>query len=74
MRIIRTHIVAVAVAMASAAFAQDVREEIVRFAPGTSGTTIRETIKGDQSVRYSAQVRAGQTMKVQLDTGNASNY
>ncbi|EWY41566.1 DNA breaking-rejoining protein [Skermanella stibiiresistens SB22] len=74
MRIIGTLIIAAAMAMPSVAFAQDVRQETVRFAPGTSGTTIRDSIKGDHSVRYSLRVRAGQKMSVQLDTSNASNY
>jgi hypothetical protein len=54
--------------------AQNTRTETVHFQRGTSGTTIEGTIKGDQSVRYSIGVSAGQTMDVQLDTDNASNY
>jgi hypothetical protein len=56
------------------AMAQNTRTETVHFQRGTSGTTIEGTIKGDQSVRYSIGVSAGQTMDVQLDTDNASNY
>lgn len=56
------------------AMAQNTRTETVHFQRGTSGTTIEGRIKGDQSVRYSVGVSAGQTMDVQLDTDNASNY
>lgn len=56
------------------AMAQNTRTETVHFQRGTSGTTIEGRIKGDQSVRYSIGVSAGQTMDVQLDTDNASNY
>lgn len=50
------------------------RNETVRFPQGTSGTTIEGSITGDESVRYSIGVSAGQTMDVQLDTDNASSY
>jgi hypothetical protein len=66
---------ALAVTMLSLAFAQsDVRTETVRFPRGSSGTTIEDSITGYESVRYSVGVSAGQTMDVQLDTDNASNY
>lgn len=56
------------------AVAQNARTETVHFQRGTSGTTIEGKIIGDQSVRYSIGVSAGQTMDVQLDTDNASSY
>lgn len=56
------------------AAAQNARTETVHFQRGTSGTTIEGKITGDQSVRYSIGVSAGQTMDVQLDTDNASSY
>ncbi|MBO9587292.1 hypothetical protein [Devosia sp.] len=56
------------------AVAQNARTETVHFQRGTSGTTIGGKITGDQSVRYSIGVSAGQTMDVQLDTDNASSY
>jgi hypothetical protein len=59
--------------MLTAAFAQ-ARTETVRFPRGTSGTTIENTITGNESVRYSIGVSAGQTMDVELDTDNSSNY
>ncbi len=54
--------------------AQDVRHETVRFARGTSGTTIQDSITGYNSVRYSLRANAGQTVSVRLDTSNASNF
>lgn len=54
--------------------ADDVRRETVRFAAGTSGTTINSKVKGYDSVQYSLGVRAGQKMSVQLDSSNASLY
>ncbi|WP_200940939.1 hypothetical protein [Devosia sp. Leaf420] len=50
------------------------RNETVRFPRGTSGTTVEDSITGNESVRYSIGVSAGQTMDVQLDTDNSSNY
>lgn len=61
-------------AILAPAIAQTSRTETVRFQRGTSGTTIEGRITGDQSVRYSVGVSAGQTMDVQLDTDNASGY
>lgn len=54
--------------------ADDVRRETVRFAVGTSGTTINSKVKGYDSVQYSLGVRAGQKMSVQIDSSNASLY
>lgn len=56
------------------AIAQDVRDEQVQFARGTSGATIKETITGRQEVNYKLGAKAGQTMVVILKTDNASNY
>jgi hypothetical protein len=56
------------------ALADDIRRETVRFAPGTSGSTITSKVKGYDSVQYSLGVKAGQKMSVQLDSGNASLY
>lgn len=51
-----------------------VHAETVKFPRGSSGTTIEGSITGDESVRYSVGVSAGQVMDVQLDTDNASSY
>lgn len=63
-----------AIGATTLAMAQDTRTETVRFPRGASGTSIEGTITGNQSVRYSVGVSAGQRMSVQLDTDNASNY
>jgi len=55
-------------------FAQDIRNEQVQFAHGSSGITIKDTIVGYQSVNYMLNARAGQSMTVTLNTDNASNY
>lgn len=62
------------VAAALPASAQDIRQETVRFAAGESGTTINDTIIGDQSVSYLLDARAGQRMTVSLDSANTSTY
>lgn len=56
------------------ALAQDVRIVDVRFPRGASGTTVSDRISGYQMVNYRISVAAGQTMSVQLDTNNSSNY
>lgn len=57
------------------AFAQnDVRTEQVRFAAGTSGTTINDTIQGYESVLYRIGAEAGQRMKVRLEPSNTATY
>lgn len=56
------------------ASAQDTRTVDVRFPRGASGTTLSDTIVGYETVNYRIGVSAGQTMSVQLDTNNSSNY
>lgn len=56
------------------ASAQDSRTVDVRFPRGSSGTTVSDSIAGYQTVNYRIGVSAGQTMSVQLDTDNPSNY
>lgn len=57
------------------ATAQDgARTETVHFAKGTSSKTIKGSIKGYASVNYKVGVAAGQTLKVDLKTSNASSY
>lgn len=58
----------------TSASADDIRRETVRFAAGTSGTTINSKVKGYDSVQYSLGVKAGQKMSVQLDSSNGSLY
>jgi len=64
----------VLVTLSMVVFAQDTRNELVRFAPGTSSETIKETITGYQSVNYKFGAKAGQHMVVILKTDNGSNY
>lgn len=62
------------VALSMSAFAVDSRDERVQFAPGTSSTTIKETITGYQTVNYKIVAKAGQHMVVELKTDNGANY
>ncbi len=55
------------------AFAED-RAERVAFAPGSTGTVLTGTIRGDQGVRYILGAAAGQRMSVDMTTSNASAY
>ncbi|RYH12313.1 SH3 domain-containing protein [Tropicimonas sp. IMCC6043] len=65
----------VAAPLVPTAMAQtDQRVERVQFAPGTSGTTIRDRITGYEVVRYMLGAQAGQRMTVSLDTSNTSTY
>ncbi len=71
-----TTILAFGIAMLTAvpSFADDVRREVVRFAPGSSSSTIQSSVKGYHTVQYALSVTAGQKMSVQLDSRNASLY
>jgi hypothetical protein len=59
---------------ASAAVAQDIRTERVRFAAGTSSTTVQDSITGYESVAYKVGAEAGQRMTVTLSPGNLQTY
>jgi hypothetical protein len=52
----------------------DMRTEQVRFAPNTTATTIRSTIKGREFVVYKIGAQAGQRMKIRLTTDNGATY
>lgn len=65
---------ALSILLPGMALAQGTRTEDVRFPRGASGTTIDDSITGYEAVNYRVGVAAGQTMSVQLDTRNASNY
>ncbi len=60
--------------LVTVAVAEDVHDEQVRFAHGTSGTTIKAAITGWESVNYRLQAKAGQSMFVDLNTSNGGNY
>ncbi|MCS4245654.1 hypothetical protein M2418_005202 [Rhizobium sp. BIGb0125] len=74
MKIIRSVILGVTMLASVPAIADDIRRETVRFAPGSSSSTIKASVKGYQSIQYTLSVTAGQKMSVQLDSPNASLY
>lgn len=74
MGMLRSLMFGIALLAAAPALADDVRQEIVRFAPGSSSSTLKSAVKGFQSVKYSLSVAAGQRMNIQLDSKNTSLY
>lgn len=60
--------------LSSAALAEDIRTETVRFPPGASQVSIEGSIRGDHSARYRVAMEEGQRLQVRLKTSNASNY
>ena len=52
----------------------DIRQEAIRFAPGASKATIRDTIKGSQTIDYQLRTATGQTMTVTFKPTNPSAY
>ena len=69
-------IAAVCLGLASTpAWAADgIRETAVQFAKGKSAVTLKDRIKGDESVDYRLGAAAGQTMTVTLKPSNRSTY
>ncbi len=53
--------------------AQDVRHERVSFKAGASSATVRDSIRGEETIDYLLGARAGQTMSVTLKTDNGAN-
>jgi hypothetical protein len=67
--------VAAVVLVAAVAQAEDaIRKQPVRFKPGTSAETIRNTLKGDETIDYVLAASAGQRMTVTLKSSNSSLY
>ena len=67
--------VAMTLAMPVVATAQsDMRTEQVRFAAGTTGTAINDSITGEESVLYTIGAEAGQRMKIRMDPSNLATY
>jgi hypothetical protein len=62
------------VILATPAFSQAIRREEVRFKGGTNSATIKDRIKGSQTVDYLLVAKAEQTMTVVLKPSNASCY
>ncbi len=54
--------------------AENARQVTVQFATGANSTTLKEIIKGEQSVNYKIRAAAGQHMFVELSSDNGSNY
>ena len=60
---------------AAPAFAEpEIRHEQVQFQKGTSGATVRGSIKGSQVIDYRVRAAAGQNMDVTLKAGKTSPY
>lgn len=65
---------ALALILAMNAEAQGIRQQRVRFKPGSSSATMQDTLKGDQIIDYIFGGQAGQIMSVSLKTTNGGNY
>jgi hypothetical protein len=50
------------------------REEIVRFANGSTGTVLKGKIEGRETVDYKITAKAGQSMIVELTSDKTTNY
>lgn len=59
---------------ATIAGANDIRVEHVQFPKGEIGTTIKDSITGREIVDYRLSAHASQSMLVNLETDNPSNY
>jgi hypothetical protein len=57
-----------------AAAQDDMRTETVRFAAGSTGTTITDRITGRESVAFTLGAEAGQRMKIALESNNGATY
>lgn len=60
--------------VAAYSFADDARNETVKFASGSSSATIEDSITGYNTVNYMLDARAGQTMTVELETEHTATY
>lgn len=60
--------------LSSAPALSQIRKERVQFQSGKSSTTIQGTVKGEQSVDYFINAKAGQSLTVNLTTNNGANY
>jgi hypothetical protein len=54
--------------------AQEIREEQVHFAPGSTGTVIDGAIRGYEIIDYVLGAATGQQMSVKMETSNPSSY
>jgi hypothetical protein len=74
MRLLHLWVFISALLFAGAAVAQEPVTERVQFASGQSGTTIRGSLQGYESVQYLLGAAAGQRMIVNMITSNPSTY
>ena len=74
MKMMKSLIFGVVMMAAVPSVADEMRRETVRFATGSSSSTIKSSVKGYQTVQYALSVTAGQKMSVQLDSRNTSLY
>ncbi|WP_162559959.1 PliI family lysozyme inhibitor of I-type lysozyme [Methylotetracoccus oryzae] len=54
--------------------AETIRREPIHFAKGATSASVKGTLKGDQTVDYLLQAKAGQSMTVDFKPSNASAY
>ncbi|GJL60852.1 MAG: hypothetical protein NPIRA03_37090 [Nitrospirales bacterium] len=54
--------------------ADAIQSKPLHFAKGTSSATVEGSLKGDQIIDFKLGAKAGQTMRVALETSNLSNY
>ncbi|MFZ4759288.1 MAG: hypothetical protein ACOYLX_14085 [Burkholderiaceae bacterium] len=58
----------------SLARADDIERRSVQFAKGATSATVKGALTGDQTIDYVLRARAGQTLRVTLDTRSPSLY
>ncbi len=61
-------------ALSAQAAPPGIREIPVHFPTGESGATLKGKLKGDQTIDYTLQARAGQSMVVTMKATNQSAY
>lgn len=49
-----------------------IQQKAIQFKPGASRTTLKGTLKGDQTIDYQLSARAGQALTVSFRPGNLS--
>jgi hypothetical protein len=54
--------------------AADIERRTVQFAKGATSATLKGTLTGDQTIDYVLRAKAGQTLRVALDTRSPSLY
>jgi len=63
-----------AVAVPAALSADAIESRPIVFAEGAPMATIKDSIRGDQTIDYTVQARAGQRLSISLRTSNGANY